>query len=309
MMSGIHEGKEEEAEEKTVDLLRSLLSSEDDETNENAPQVPVEQVGPAEEVEVGLAEQVGPAHERVSVERPTWGKAAPAPRSEDDDDDDFDSDLGALQREAYNRLVGYDKVKKGITKRSEQLTALRKDHFNILEREHARVEEARNALTKVVDEQFREGRHLRDVFSTQVLILQKERDIISKQFYLEKMARDHEQDEANLLFHLEEHRIKARILDNQFAAEQFGVPLGLEPEAALKRRREVRAAFFSVKAPEAKRAKVDSREALPCDLPHAPGHTHSAINQFLPRFIGHTHEDFDKLFAKIDKAFNFHRPK
>jgi hypothetical protein len=162
---------------------------------------------------------------------------------------------------------------------------------------------------KVVDEQLREGRHLRDVFSTQALILQKERDIISKQFYLAKMARDHEQAEANLLFHLEEHRIKARILDNQFAAEQFGVPLGLEPEAALKRRREVRAAFFSVKAPEAKRAKVDSREALPCDLPHAPGHTHTAINQFLPlRFIGHTHEDLDKLFAKIDKDFNFHRP-
>ena len=41
--SGIHEGKEEEA-----------------------PQVPVEQVGPAE----GLAEQVGPAHERVNGESP-----------------------------------------------------------------------------------------------------------------------------------------------------------------------------------------------------------------------------------------------
>lgn len=303
MMSGIHEGKEEE-EEKTVDLLRSLYSPDDDETNENVPQVPV---GPAEEV--SLAEEVGPARERVSVERPTWGEAAQAPASEHDDDDEFDSDLGKLQREAYNHLVGYDKVKSGITKRSEQLTALRKDHFNILEREHARVEEARNALMKVVDEQLREGRHLRDVFSTQALILQKERDIISKQFYLAKMARDHEQAEANLLFHLEEHRIKARILDNQFAAEQFGVPLGLEPEAALKRRREVRAAFFSVKAPEAKRAKVDSREALPCDLPHAPGHTHTAINQFLPlRFIGHTHEDLDKLFAKIDKDFNFHRP-
>ena len=132
--SGIHEGKEEEA-----------------------PQVPVEQVGPAE----GLAEQVGPAHERVNGERPTWGNAAPTPGSEDDDDDYLDwQGYGEFQREAYNRLVGYDKVKRGITKRSEQLTALRKDHFNILEREHARVDEARNALKKVVDEQFREGRHL-----------------------------------------------------------------------------------------------------------------------------------------------------
>ena len=272
--SGIHEGKEEEA-----------------------PQVPVEQVGPAE----GLAEQVGPAHERVNGERPTWGNAAPTPGSEDDDDDYLDwQGYGEFQREAYNRLVGYDKVKRGITKRSEQLTALRKDHFNILEREHARVEEARNALKKVVDEQFREGRHLRDVFSTQALILQKQRDIISKQFYLEKMARDHEQDEANLLFHLEEHRIKAQILDNQYTAEQFGVPLGPEPEAALKRRREVRDAFFSLKAPEAKRAKVALSEELPCDLPHAPGHTHTEINQFLSlRVTGHTHEELDKLFAKF----------
>ena len=235
-MSGIHEGKEE-VEENTVELLRDLVSSDDEETSENVPQVPVEQVG--------LAGGVG-------EKRPTWGKAAPgpAPRSEDDEDNedkieqDFYSDLRELQREAYNRHVGYDKVQREITKRSEQLTVLRKDHFNILEREHARVDEARNALKKVVDEQFREGRHLRDVFSTQALILQKQRDIISKQFYLEKMARDHEQDEANLLFHLEEHRIKAQILDNQYTAEQFGVPLGPEPEAALKRRREVRDASF-----------------------------------------------------------------
>ena len=265
MMSGIHEGKEEEGE-STVELLRNLVSSDDDETN--VPQVPVEQGCPAEEV--GLAEQVGPS---LSEERPAWGKAAPAQRSEDYDDDeekieqDFYPDLAKLQREAYNWHVGYDKVKREITKRSEQLTALRKDHFNILEREHGRVEEARNAVMKVIDEQFREGRHLRDVFSTQALILQKEKDLISKQFYLGKMARDHEQDEANLLFHLEEHRIKAQILDNQFTAEQFGVPLGPESETALKRRRAVRDAFFSVKA---KRAKVDLSEELPCDLPHAP---------------------------------------
>lgn len=311
MMSGIHEGKKEE-EENTVELLRNLVSSDDEETN--VPQVPVEleQGGAAEEA--GLAAQVGPVHR--SEERPTWGKAPPGQRSEDYDDDDdeekmeqdFYPDLAKLQREAYNSHVGYDKVKREITKRSEQLTALRKDHFNILEREHGRVEEARNALMKVIDEQFREGRHLSDVFSTQALILQKERDIISKQFYLGKMARDHEQDEANLLFHLEEHRIKARILDNQFTAEECGVPLGPEPEAALKRRREVRDAFFSeiMKAPEAKRAKVDSSEnpsantaELPSDLSHAPGHTHEDIDQLVALLPLHGLVSIDKLFAKI----------
>jgi hypothetical protein len=120
MMSGIHEGKKEE-EENTVELLRNLVSSDDEETN--VPQVPVEldQGGAAEEA--GLA-QVGPVHR--SEERPTWGKAPPGQRSEDYDDDDdeekmeqdFYPDLAKLQREAYNSHVGYDKVKREITKRS-----------------------------------------------------------------------------------------------------------------------------------------------------------------------------------------------
>jgi hypothetical protein len=70
-----------------------------------------------------------------------------------------------------------------------------------------------------------------------------------------------------------------------------------------------------MKAPEAKRAKVDSADnpsantaELPSDLSHAPGHTHAENNQFLPlRVFGHTHEELDKITQNIDKAFQ--RPK
>ena len=169
------------------------------------------------------------------------------------------------------------------------------------------------------------------VFEKKAKVLDMERNVNTKEFNLARLDQEYLRLKTIRMFYLQQDVNKKEKLDNMFEAELAGHPLGPdplgalqrhqdvkrahdaandarlaeqfggpEPEAALKRRREVRDAFFSLKAPEAKRAKVALSEELPCDLPHAPGHTHTEINQFLSlRVTGHTHEELDKLFAKF----------